>query len=132
MTARRTGRAGAKAGHSDPVVLYGRAIAQRTKGTLGITEQKSDAQAQALELQEERDLAIRNRIRELVSESPHITDQAIQHLQTDKKAQILISELQALYGRPLDVEDYRQNKDLRTMVLETIIELNKNAFADIF
>ena len=27
----------AKAGHSDPVVLYGRAIAQRIKGTLGIT-----------------------------------------------------------------------------------------------
>ncbi len=37
LTARRTGRAGAKAGHSDPVVLYGRAIAQRIKGTLGIT-----------------------------------------------------------------------------------------------
>ena len=37
LTARPTRRAGAKAGHSDPVVLYGRAIAQRIKGTLGIT-----------------------------------------------------------------------------------------------
>ena len=37
LTARATTRAGAKAGHSDPVVLYGRAIAQRIKGTLGIT-----------------------------------------------------------------------------------------------
>jgi len=37
LTARLTSRAGAKAGHSDPVVLNGRAIAQRTKGTLGIT-----------------------------------------------------------------------------------------------
>ena len=37
LTARPTSRAGAKAGHSDPVVLYGRAIAQRIKGTLGIT-----------------------------------------------------------------------------------------------
>ena len=34
---RRTSRAGAKAGLSDPVVLSGRAIAQRIKGTLGIT-----------------------------------------------------------------------------------------------
>jgi len=34
LTARRTGRAGAKAGHSDPVVLYGRAIAQRIKAGL--------------------------------------------------------------------------------------------------
>ena len=37
LTARETSRAGAKAGHSDPVVLNGRAIAQRIKGTLGIT-----------------------------------------------------------------------------------------------
>ena len=37
LTARVTTRAGAKAGHSDPVVLYGRAIAQRIKGTPGIT-----------------------------------------------------------------------------------------------
>ena len=34
---RLTSRAGAKAGLSDPVVPYGRAIAQRIKGTLGIT-----------------------------------------------------------------------------------------------
>ncbi len=34
---RQTCRADAKAGLSDPVVPYGRAIAQRIKGTLGIT-----------------------------------------------------------------------------------------------
>src|SRR5687767_5082350 len=37
LTARLTSGAGAKAGHSDPVVLDGRAIAQRIKGTPGIT-----------------------------------------------------------------------------------------------
>ena len=37
LTARPTGRAGTKVGHSDPVVLYGKAIAQRIKGTPGIT-----------------------------------------------------------------------------------------------
>ena len=37
LTARPTSRAGTKVGLSDPVVLYGRAIAQRIKGTLGIT-----------------------------------------------------------------------------------------------
>ena len=37
LTARETSRAGAKAGHSDPVVPHGRAIAQRIKGTPGIT-----------------------------------------------------------------------------------------------
>ena len=37
LTARLTRRAGSKDGLSDPVVLYGRAIAQRIKGTPGIT-----------------------------------------------------------------------------------------------
>ena len=37
LTARQTRRAGTKVGLSDPVVLYGRAIAHRTKGTPGIT-----------------------------------------------------------------------------------------------
>lgn len=37
LTARQTRRAGTKVGSSDPVVLYGRAIAQRIKGTPGIT-----------------------------------------------------------------------------------------------
>ena len=37
LTARPTRQAGAKAGPSDPVVPCGRAIAQRIKGTPGIT-----------------------------------------------------------------------------------------------
>ena len=37
LTVRLTSRAGTKVEHSDPVVPYGRAIAQRIKGTLGIT-----------------------------------------------------------------------------------------------
>ncbi len=37
LTARHTGRAETKVGLSDPVVLCGRAIAQRIKGTPGIT-----------------------------------------------------------------------------------------------
>ena len=37
LTVRPTSRAGGKPGLSDPVVLYGRAIAQRIKGTPGIT-----------------------------------------------------------------------------------------------
>ena len=37
LTARLTRRAETKVGHSDPVVPHGRAIAQRIKGTPGIT-----------------------------------------------------------------------------------------------
>ena len=37
LTGRQTCRAGWKQGHSDPAVPYGRAVAQRIKGTPGIT-----------------------------------------------------------------------------------------------
>ena len=37
LTGRLTSRSGGKPGHSDPVVPHGRAIAQRIKGTPGIT-----------------------------------------------------------------------------------------------
>ena len=37
LTARHTSRAGTKVGYSDPAVPHGRAVAQRIKGTLGIT-----------------------------------------------------------------------------------------------
>ncbi len=37
LTVRPTSRAGSKDGYSDPAVLNGRAVAQRIKGTLGIT-----------------------------------------------------------------------------------------------
>jgi Family of unknown function (DUF6467) len=37
LTVRQTSQAGTKVGHSDPVVLCGKAIAQRIKGTPGIT-----------------------------------------------------------------------------------------------
>ena len=37
LTVRPTGRAGSKDGHSDPAVPHGRAVAQRIKGTPGIT-----------------------------------------------------------------------------------------------
>ena len=41
LTARPTSRAGAKAGHSDPAVACGSAVAQRIKGTPGITGSSS-------------------------------------------------------------------------------------------
>ena len=37
LTGRPTSRAGRKPGHSDPAVPHGRAVAQRIKGTPGIT-----------------------------------------------------------------------------------------------
>jgi Initiator Replication protein len=94
-------------------------------------KEEYEAQNQRLNQQEDRALAIRNRIRDLVSENPDITTQAIEHMQSDNKDQLLITELQTLYGRPLDIEDYRQIKELRDRVMETIVALNRAAFRDV-
>ena len=37
LTVRLTGQTGTKVGYSDPTTLYGRVVAQRIKGTPGIT-----------------------------------------------------------------------------------------------
>jgi len=37
LTVRLTNRTGTKVGHSEPIVLYGKAIAKRIKNTPGIT-----------------------------------------------------------------------------------------------
>ena len=37
LTVRESSRTGTKVGHSDPAILYGRVVAQRIKGTPGIT-----------------------------------------------------------------------------------------------
>jgi hypothetical protein len=37
LTVRQTSQSGRKLGYSDPVILYGKVIAQRIKGTPGIT-----------------------------------------------------------------------------------------------
>lgn len=94
-------------------------------------KEEYEAQNQRLNQQEDRALAIRNRIRDLVSENPDITTQAIDYMQTDKKDQLLITELQTLYGRPLDIEDYRHIKELRDRVMDTIVALNREAFRDV-
>lgn len=89
---------------------------------------EEDKKAQMEAQDDNRALAIRNRIRELVAENPDITNNAIARVKTDKKGQFLISELQAIYGRTLEIEDFRQVKELREMVMLAIIDQNKGAF----
>ena len=63
--------------------------------------------------------------------NPKLTEAAIDYLQEDKKAKSLIIGLEAFYERPLGLEDYRQNKELRELVMDAIIHLEKEAFEDI-
>jgi plasmid replication initiation protein len=82
-------------------------------------------------LQEEMAMRINDRIREITGAVPDVTDRAIQALRTSPIAKpILEAKAQALQ-HPLTVEDFRQDKILRDMVINMIVEMEKDRFLDI-
>jgi plasmid replication initiation protein len=86
-------------------------------------------QIHALDIEKEN--KIFDRIRELTAVNPNLTGQAIEALKfTEAGKNALILEEQKL-GRPLDVDDYRQIKPLRMLVIETLFVKNIEQFSDI-
>jgi plasmid replication initiation protein len=81
---------------------------------------------------EDRDFEVREQIRILVSENPEITNTAILEVQRDNRFKTLIQELEIISNRKLDVDDFRQNPDLRNAVMNQIIESNKSFFENIY
>jgi hypothetical protein len=94
---------------------------------------KKDNQRQnALQvLEDEKEMMLKDRIRELVSDNPKLTEQAIVFLQNNTYTKPMIEVIAKNLKRPLTIEDYRQEVQLRDWVIKTIVEQNKEAFADI-
>jgi plasmid replication initiation protein len=101
----------------------------------------SDAQKQqrAAEMEQEkanRDIEkaklINDKIRELLAVNPNLTTQAIENMKTQALPQTMINIKEKQLGRPLQVEDYRQDEFLREAVKVNIIELEKVEFETIF
>ena len=82
-------------------------------------------------LQTEKDNLIFERIKELTGENPALTAHAIEALKyTDAGKKAILSEEQRL-NRLLEVEDFRQIKPLRSLVIETLFVKNIEKFTDI-
>jgi plasmid replication initiation protein len=101
----------------------------------------SDAQKQqrAAEMEQEkanREIEkaklINDKIRELLTVNPTLTTQAIENMKTQALPQTMINIKEKQLGRPLQVEDYRQDEFLREAVKVNIIELEKVEFEAIF
>ncbi len=75
---------------------------------------------------------INDRIRELTAEKPNLTSLAIDRLKTEARYQPRIAQKIIQLGRPLTVEDFRQDKFLRNGVKAMIVEMEKGRFLDIF
>ena len=84
--------------------------------------------AQIEMLKDEQAAKVNERIKEVTTENPSITNQAIEALQGNPIFKVVIQKKEKELGRPLDVEDYRQDRILREMVKGRIVELEKEKF----
>ncbi|MFN4254075.1 MAG: replication initiation protein [Saprospiraceae bacterium] len=79
-------------------------------------------------LRDEAAMFVNSKIRELTTEHPELTEEAIGQLRQNPLAQTFIAQKEESLNRPLDVEDFRQDRTLREWVKNQIIEIRKPAF----
>ncbi len=104
---------------------------ERNKKSKARQKRELELKEKLLRLEKLRDDKINNKIRELVGEDESITTQAINAIKENpmNKKYILLKEQKL--GRKLEVEDYREDKRLRTLVTGKIVALKKDNFTDI-
>jgi plasmid replication initiation protein len=98
--------------------------------------QKQQKQAEIAQEKANRDIEkgklINDKIRALLAIKPNLTIQAIENMKTQLLPQTMINIKEKQLGRPLQLEDYRQDEFLREAVKVNIIELEKAEFEEIF
>ena len=98
-------------------------------------QKKEDTSKQKAEqialLQAEKENRIFERIKELTSQNPALTIQAIEALKFTDAGKKAILEEERQHKRPLEVEDFRQIKPLRNLVIETLFVGNIEKFTEI-
>lgn len=94
-----------------------------------VQAKKLETQKQMEAVKAEKVKAINDKIRELVATFPNITLEAIEGIKNTPMAKLVIEKKELALGRPLTVEDYRQDKILREFVKGKIIELKPAHFS---
>ena len=92
---------------------------------------RAKIQAELESLRDEQAQKFNDRIRELTSENPSVTEDAIRLLKESPVTRGIIEEKQQSLGRPLEIEDFRQDRMLREFTKGKIFELHQPQFVDI-
>ncbi len=92
---------------------------------------KKKLENQKAVLESEKQEKIYDRIRELTVDNPSLTTDAIETLKQTELGKKLIQSEESKLERPLDVDDFRQIKDLRILVIDTLFVKNITSFTDI-
>lgn len=82
-------------------------------------------------LKEEHSSKINDKIRELTSTNPELTNEAIQALYENPVSKSVIDEQEKALARPLNIEDFRKERILREMVKAKLVDMRKPDFITI-
>lgn len=92
-------------------------------------KKKLDAQIASLEI--EKQDKIYDRIRDLTATNPTLTAEAIETLKFTELGKRLIQSEEEKLERSLEIDDFRQIKELRLLVIDTLFLKNIDSFRDI-
>ena len=92
--------------------------------------QKKLAQ-QIADFEIDKENRIFDRIKKITSENPNLTVAAIDALKMTEKGKKAVQNEEIVLNRTVDVEDFRQIKVLRKLLIETLYEKNLDKFTDI-
>ncbi len=82
-------------------------------------------------LRDEQAQRFNDRIRDLTTENPGVTEEAIRLIKESPVTRGIIEEKQQALGRPLEIEDFRQDRMLREFTKGKIFELHRERFEDV-
>lgn len=117
-----------KAGYTDSKEEEQKRRAAEEQQKIRQEELKSKVEA----LKEDLAGKINEKIRELTSSNPTITNQAIEALYDNPVSKSVIDEQEKTLTKELTIEDFRHERILREMVKAKIVDLEKSKFASLF
>ncbi|MFK7980396.1 MAG: replication initiation protein [Saprospiraceae bacterium] len=82
-------------------------------------------------IKDEFSLKVNERIKEITATDETVTNQAIQAIKKNILTSVIIRAKEKELNRPLEIEDFRQDKQLRTLVISNIVKLEERRFKDI-
>lgn len=88
-------------------------------------------EAQLSALKDDLAKQINDKIKQLTATDETVTLEAIDTIKSNRLTEALVRAKEKSIGRPLQLEDYRQDERLRTMVINTIIQIRRGQFEDI-
>lgn len=92
-------------------------------------QKRIETQIKTLEIEKER--KVFERIKTLTLEDETVTLRAIENVRNTEGGRVLIEQEEKSLGRSLDLEDFRLIKELRFMVIDSLIANNIEKFSDI-